>query len=737
MDSAARIDAGFVEGVRRARRARGWGARGLRAEEGVRLFESQAVSRHLDLVARRLRKEGHGFYTIGSSGHEGNVVVAAATRATDPAFLHYRSGAFFVERARQVPGQDPVRDVLLGMMAARDEPIAGGRHKVFGSAALAIPPQTSTIASHLPKAMGTAFAIERRKRLGLGAAFGEGAIVVCSFGDASTNHSVAQGAIAAACHASFQHLGMPVLFVCEDNGIGISVTTPPGWIARAFGERPGLAYFHADGCDLVAAHETARAAVAHVREKRRPAFLHLSVVRLMAHAGSDLEESYRSPAAIRATEARDPLLATARLLVENGAASADEILERYEAIRREVDEKAQLAIHAERLRDAPDVMAPLARRRPEAVAAEAARCAPPDARDRFFESKLPESAGPAPLAAHVNRALADLLLAHPELLAFGEDVGPKGGVYGVTRGLSKRAGVLRVFDTILDETTILGLAIGAAHAGLVPVPEIQYLAYLHNAEDQLRGEAATLSFFSQGQYTNGMVVRIAGYAYQKGFGGHFHNDNSIAVLRDVPGLVIASPSRGDDAAAMLRTCVAAAKVDGTVCAFLEPIALYQTRDLHDAGDDLWAPEYDPAAHVPIGSARTHGDGEDLLIVTFANGVPMSLRAARRLEAHGIRARVLDLRWLAPLPADDLLREARACSAVLVADETRRTGGVAEGVLAALIDARYDRPIARVASEDSFIPLGDAANHVLLGEAAIERAAVSLSAEARSRGFVSG
>ena len=100
-------------------------------------------------------------------------------------------------------------------------------------------------------------------------------------------------------------------------------------------------------------------------------------------------------------------------------------------------------------------------------------------------------------------------------------------------------------------------------SGLLPVPEIQYLAYLHNAEDQLRGEAATLQFFSQGQYRNGMVVRSRGYGYQKGFGGHFHNDNAVGVLRDIPGLVIASPARPDDAAAMLRTCVAAARVDGT------------------------------------------------------------------------------------------------------------------------------------------------------------------------------
>src|SRR5690606_14241852 len=139
----------------------------------------------------------------------------------------------------------------------------------------------------------------------------------------------------------------------------------------------------------------------------------------------------------------------------------------------------------------------------------------------------------------INATLDDLMARHPEALVFGEDVAVKGGVYGVTRGLRRRFGGRRVFDTILDEQTVLGTALGSALAGFVPIPEIQYLAYLHNAEDQLRGEAASLRFFSNGQYQNGMVVRIAGLGYQRGFGGHFHNDNALAVLRDIPGLVVA------------------------------------------------------------------------------------------------------------------------------------------------------------------------------------------------------
>jgi 2-oxoisovalerate dehydrogenase E1 component len=286
-----------------------------------------------------------------------------------------------------------------------------------------------------------------------------------------------------------------------------------------------------------------------------------------------------------------------------------------------------------------------------------------------------------------------------------------------------------VVDTLLDEQSILGTALGLGLQGLTPVAEVQYLAYLHNAADQLRGEAATLGFFSQGAYRNPLVLRVAAYAYQKGFGGHFHNDHSVAALLDVPGVVVASPSRPDDAAAMLRTCVAAAEADGRVCVFLEPIALYHRRDLHEPGDDGWLAAYpapaDAATHVPIGSARVHGDGGDLTLVTFGNGLALSLRVARRLAGRGVRARVLDLRWLAPLPHADLLAAAGATGRVLVVDETRRSGGVSERVLTALVDGGYSGRLARVTSEDSFVPLGPAADLVLLGEDTVERAALGL------------
>src|SRR5215216_974925 len=221
----------------------------------LELFDAQLGSRHLDLAARWLRSRGKGYYTIGSAGHESNALVAAALRPTDPALLHYRSGGFYRARAGQVAGHDGIGDVLLGLLASVDEPIAGGRHKVFGHEALAIVPQTSTIASHLPRAMGVAFAIGRAARLGLPTRWPVDAISVASFGDASLNHSTAQGALNAAAYTVHQGMPMPLLLVCEDNGWGISVPSPPGWVEASLAGRPGLRYERIEGTDPVGVHD--------------------------------------------------------------------------------------------------------------------------------------------------------------------------------------------------------------------------------------------------------------------------------------------------------------------------------------------------------------------------------------------------------------------------------------------------------------------------------------------------
>jgi 2-oxoisovalerate dehydrogenase E1 component len=541
---------------------------------------------------------------------------------------------------------------------------------------------------------------------------------VCSFGDASANHSVATGAVNTALHCAHQRLPLPLLFVCEDNGLGISVRTPAGWVQSAYAHRPHLRYEHVDGTDPEAVLHITRELGDWVRTRRRPAFLHLRTVRYGGHAGTDVEAAYRSAAELRADAALDPIAATAARLVAGGRHTAASLLERHDELRVLVYDVAEAASRRPQLATATEVMAPLAPRRPEEVARFVLH--PRPGRD-----DRPDEPPKLTLAQAINATLGDLLREHSDMLLFGEDVAVKGGVYGVTKGLLAQAGAGRVFDTLLDETSILGLAIGSAVSGFLPVAEIEYLAYLHNAEDQLRGEAATLSFFSNGQYRNGMVLRVAGLGYQEGFGGHFHNDDSLTVLRDLPGVVVAVPARPDDAAAMLRTLVAAAHVDGTVSVFVEPIARYHTADLLSSGDKLWTAAPDPHTHVPIGRARTYGTGDDLTILTFGNGLFLSLRAAKRLENRGIHARVVDLRWVSPLPVEDILREARATGRVLVVDETRKSGGVAEGVLATLVDAEFGGRMMRVTSKDSFIPLGDAAKLILLSEDEIVAAAERL------------
>ncbi|HEU4773107.1 MAG TPA: thiamine pyrophosphate-dependent enzyme [Lysobacter sp.] len=703
------------------------------------LFESQLVSRHLDLMARVLRVQNKVFYTIGSSGHEGNAMVARATRHTDPAFLHYRSGGFMAERFRKLPGMDPAMDSALSFAASKDDPASGGRHKVWGSKPLWVLPQTSTIASHLPKALGTAVAIETGKRLGHALPIPDDSITICSFGDASSNHATAQTAFNAAAWTAYQKLPAPVLFVCEDNGIGISVKTPNGWIAQNFSRRPDLDYFAADGLDLATGYADVQRAVEHCRTTRRPTFLHLRTTRIMGHAGTDFEIEWRSLEELCAVEATDPLLRSAAIALESGLMSKDEVLALYESTRRRCFAAAEEADRRPKLDSLAEVIAPLAPYSPGKVMAEAERADFGQRRLEVFggEAKLPENQPPRHLAIQINHALHDTFAKYPESLLFGEDVAQKGGVYTVTKGLQKAFGPRRVFNTLLDETMILGMAQGFANVGMLPIPEIQYLAYFHNACDQIRGEAASLQFFSNNQYANPMVVRIAGLGYQRGFGGHFHNDNSITALRDIPGLVVGCPSRGDDAVTMLRTLTALAKVDGRVSVFLEPIALYMAKDLHEAGDGGWLTTYPaPGEAMTLGEGRVYADdgapgsdGDELVVFTYGNGVPMSLRAARKIrQTHGWPVKVVDLRWLVPLNDAYIVEQARHAKRILVVDEGRRSAGVGEGVITALAEGGLGSvPLQRVVGVDTYTPLAGAAFLVIPGEEDIVVAADRLAA----------
>ncbi|NSY37280.1 dehydrogenase E1 component subunit alpha/beta [Leisingera sp. ANG59] len=727
MDRAQIVHQNFLDRVKAGNLPAGAAPAGpLATAEAVSAFRAQVLSRALDLTSRDMQKAGQGFYTIGSSGHEGMAAVARALRPADMAFLHYRDAAFQIARADQVPGQRIAWDMLLSFACSSEDPTSGGRHKVLGSKALMIPPQTSTIASHLPKAVGAAYSICAAKRhQPEHQLLPEDAIVMCSFGDASANHSTAQGAINTAGWTSVQSVPLPLLFVCEDNGIGISTKTPKGWIEASMAGRPGIRYFKADGLDIYNAYAVAQEAAEYVRTRKKPAFLHLRTVRLYGHAGADVPTTYMAKAEVEADEANDPLLHSVRLLSEAGALHPEDALNIYTDTCARVERIRAEAVTRPHLKTAADVAASLI---PPKRACAPTNGPSAEARAAAFGSDMRAMEEPQPMSRLINWALTDLMLEHGEIVMMGEDVGRKGGVYGVSQKLQQRFGPDRVIDTLLDEQSILGLAIGMGHNGFLPIPEIQFLAYLHNAEDQLRGEAATLPFFSNGQFSNPMVLRIAGLGYQKGFGGHFHNDNSLAVLRDIPGIVIACPSDGAEAAMMMREAVRLAREEQRVVVFLEPIALYPMRDLHEAKDGGWMRTYpSPDRRIGLGEVGVHGDGADLAIVTYGNGRYLSAQAQAELAAQGVNARVVDLRWLAPLPEAALLEAVKGCKNVLIVDECRVTGSQSEALMA-LFSEQSDIPTARIAASDCFIATGPAYGATLPSKDSIFEAAMKLAGD---------
>ncbi len=701
---------------------------GLSDDEAVDIFRSQVLSRQLDRISRKMQARGEGFYTIGSSGHEGNAAIAAAFRLEDMAFLHYRDAAFMIQRSKKLDGQTPALDMLLGFAASSDDPISGGRHKVLGSKALNIPPQTSTIASHLPKAVGAAFSIPLARRLKpQQRQLADDSVILCSFGDASLNHSTAQGALNCASWTAFQNSPLPLVFICEDNGIGISTKTPMGWVEMNMRARPGLEYLSCNGLDFLDTYQAATRAERIARKLKKPVFLHMKCVRLYGHAGADMQTAYLSQAEVDAAEADDPLLHSAAILLHHQILDRQEVLDIYQQNAEETEQLARQVAKRPTLTSAKKVMVSLT---PPSLKIATPNGPSKSERKTLFGRDLAAMEQPQHMARLINWALADLMLEHKSIILAGEDIGPKGGVYNVTAKLHQRFGADRVINTLLDEQSILGLAIGLAHNGFLPIPEIQFLAYLHNAEDQLRGEAATLSFFSNGQFTNPMVIRIAGLGYQRGFGGHFHNDNSLAVLRDIPGIVIACPSNGEDAVMMLRECVRLAQHEQRVVVFVEPIARYMTRDLYQEKDGLWTALYpapDRGKTIGVGEIGFHGEGRDLAIITYGNGLYLSRQAEQVLRNdHGKDIRIIDLRWLAPLNKDAIIASVEPCKNVLIVDECRSTGSQSEALMALIEEQAAGRHrVRRVVAEDSFIPLGKAATVTLPSRDSIIAAAIEL------------
>jgi 2-oxoisovalerate dehydrogenase E1 component len=471
---------------------------------------------------------------------------------------------------------------------------------------------------------------------------------------------------------------LPLLFYVEDNGYGISVPseyqTPGKDIAANLASWTGLTIFNGDGTDPAGAASLIDQAVAHVRKHQKPALLRLAVPRLEGHSFQDTQ-TYKSEAEVAAEWARDPL---PRLKV-----LAEKLKLGWEDLEREATWQVEAAC-AEA--EARGVSAP------ERVATNV-----------FFEGEMQQVGGlwnsnyspphatgePAGSGQRINmvtairRVLDQELEANPRVLAFGEDVGPKGGVHAVTLGLQDKFGVERVFDTSLNEEGIVGRAVGMALAGLMPVPEIQFRKYAEPATEQIH-DAGTMRWRTNNRFAAPMVLRVPGGFFKCGDPWHSMT-NEVEFVHN-PGWMVAVPSNAEDAVGLLRGALRGN----------DPVLFFEHRAMLD---DAWARRPWPGDEyvLPFGRAKKTREGDAITIVTWGAMVPRCEAAA-----DGISADVIDLRTLQPWDREIVLDSVRRTRRCLIVHEDLRTGGFGAEIAAVVADEAFldlDAPVARVTMPD--------------------------------------
>lgn len=291
----------------------------------------------------------------------------------------------------------------------------------------------------------------------------------------------------------------------------------------------------------------------------------------------------------------------------------------------------------------------------------------------------------------IRDALQEEMRADARVVALGEDIGLKGGVFRATQGLQSEFGELRVVDMPLGEIGIAGIAIGAALAGLRPVAEFQFADYIHPAFDQIVNEAATIRYRSNGEYACPVVFRAPFGAGVHG--GLYHSQSVEALFSHIPGLKVVVPATPHDAKGLLKASIR----DEDPVVFLEHKYSYR-RFREEVPEGDWT--------VPIGQARIDREGSDLTIVTYGIGVHWAREAATELEPEGVSIEILDLRTLAPLDREAIARSVARTGKALVVHEANKTLGVGAEVAAFIAEELFeslDAPVQRLAAADCHVP----------------------------------
>ena len=582
--------------------------------------------------------------------------------------------------------------ILLQAVGSADDPASGGRQMPahWGYAAQNVVTQSSPTGSQCLAAVGCAEAaryISRRPELPGCSAQGD-EVTYVSIGEGGTSEGDFWESLNTACT-----LHLPVLYVIADNGYAISVPTidqapaPISELVRGF---RGLDVHVVDGCDYFAVRELAARAVARVRAGVGPALIHARVTRPYSHSAADTQSKYRSSEELADEAARDPLLTMARELVGAGFITAED------ADTCWTDAVATVAGAAR---------AALAATRPDPVSVADHVTALPDVVEDVSLLTADSGEEPMMLGESINRTLHEVMAGDDRVRVFGEDVADarealladvegKGGVFGTTHGLQRAFGLARCYNSPLAESNIIGRAIGQAIRGLRPAPEIQFFDYIWPAMQQLKSEAATIRWRSNGAFTVPMVVRVPIGGYLQG-GAIWHSQSGESIFAHIPGLLIAFPSRARDAVGLLRTAFRAE----------DPILFLEHKHLLRqpyARDQFPPPDY----LVPFGRGAVRRPGSDLTIVTWGATVQKSLEAAARLHDELDReVEVLDLRSLVPWDRDLVADSVRRTGRLLVVHEDVLTCGFGAEVAAWAADELFTdlrTPIRRVTALDTHV-----------------------------------
>ena len=583
---------------------------------------------------------------------------------------------------------------VFGEICHRRIGVNGGR---AGSALMMAPDrrfigENSIVGAGLPIGCGVAMANVHA---------GNGRVVAVSLGDGAFNQGSTHEGLAFAAARR-----LPVLIICENNGWSEYTPTRLTYKIDRIAQRAngyGIPGVTIDGANPIIVRDTVRQAADRARDGHGPVLVECRVPRLWGHYNRDIEHS-RSKDDRDESRARDPIVSFSKRLIDSGEMTPESLDELTQCVRSELDTAQQEVLRALH----PDPAT--AREHVWAVngVVHPAKSFP-----------VPEAAKKVSYIQAVNEALSRELAARPEVLVYGEDIGQAGGIFGAARGLQKKYGPERVFDTPISESAILGSAVGAALMGMKPIVEIMWADFMLVALDQIINQAANVRYITQGRACVPMVVRTQQGATPGSCAQH--SQSLEALLAHIPGLRIAVPATPQDAYDMLRTAVAIPDP----CIVFESRSLYQTTDEVQFSDEL----------KPMGRSILRRGGRDAAIITWGPSVHVALEASARLAERGLDVAVLDLRWLCPLDEDGLRSAVRESAGhAIVLHEANRTGGFGAEIVARLhelLGTELDLNIVRVATPDMRIPAAPILQRALLPTAdkvvdAVERLLVKRS-----------